>query len=443
MPPDRTATDRIDQLVGPEKPAPVRRKVFYGWYIVAASVGLNFYLSIVFFQGFQVFFLPILREFGWSRALTSGAFSLRQLESGLLAPGIGFLVDRWGPRIVIIAGVIMGGLGMVMMGYVNSLWSFYVAFLIASLGVSGASHGVSWSVAVANWFSRLRGRALGIAMLGPVIGGPFIVVIAVMEGLLGWRVALIMLGAGLMIVGVPLGFVARSRPERYGLLQDGATPQEAERYRVASRMSAPEGASDGLTVGQAIGTRDFWVLMALFAAVFMGISGLMVHLIPLLEDLDYSSTQAATTLGLMFLLSGIGRVSSGFLADAIDFRTVMGGLILLQLVGLFLLSLIGPGQTWLIGLFILIFGVGFGGTIPLRPFLIMQLFGARAFGALQGLVQGGAIAAGMMGPVFYGWAFDTTGSYNLAIYASIATILASLPLLLLMRKPQRVARSLR
>ena len=79
---------------------------------------------------------------------------------------IGFLVDRWGPRIVILAGVIMGGLGMVMMGYVNSLWSFYVAFLIASLGVSGASHGVSWSVAVANWFSRLRGRALGIAMLG-------------------------------------------------------------------------------------------------------------------------------------------------------------------------------------------------------------------------------------------------------------------------------------
>ena len=176
-----------------------------------------------------------------------------------------------------------------------------------------------------------------------------------------------MLGAGLMIVGVPLGFVARSRPERYGLLQDGASPQEAEQYRMASRMSAPEGASDGLTVGQAVGTRDFWVLMALFAAVFMGISGLMVHLIPLLEDLDYSSAQAATTLGLMFLLSGIGRVGSGFLADAIDFRTVMGGLILLQLVGLFLLSLVGPGQTWLIGLFILVFGVGFGGTIPLRP----------------------------------------------------------------------------
>ena len=117
----------------------------------------------------------------------------------------------------------------------------------------------------------------------------------------------------------------------------------------------------------------------------------------------------------------------------------MAGLIAFQLVGLSLLILVGPSQLWLVGLFILLFGIGFGGTIPLRPFLIMQIFGARSFGSLQGLVQGGAIGAGMAGPVFYGWVFDTRGSYDLAIYASIATILAALPLLLLMRKPQKVA----
>ena len=420
----------------------MRRKVFYGWYIVAASVGLNFYLSIVFFQGFQVFFLPILREFGWTRALTSGAFSLRQLESGLLAPVIGFVVDRWGPRVVILSGVILGGLGMIMMGYVNSLWTFYLAFLIASLGVSGASHGVSWAVAVANWFDRLRGRALGVAMLGPVIGGPFVVVIAILEGMLGWRIAIIMLGIGLLIVGIPLSFVARARPEPYGYLPDGATPEEAEKREAGVPGLALEGASDGLTVSQAVHTRDFWVLIMLFAAVFMGISGLMVHLIPMLEDLSYSSAQAASILGFMFLLSGIGRISSGFLADMVDFRIVMGGLIAFQLVGLLLLSLVGPSQIWLVGLFILLFGIGFGGTIPLRPFLIMQIFGARSFGALQGLVQGGAIGAGMMGPIFYGWVFDTTGSYDLAIFASMATISAAAPLLFLMRKPQRVVISL-
>lgn len=421
----------------------MRKKVFYGWYIVAGSVALNFYLSIVFFQGFQVFFLPILHEFGWTRAMTSGAFSLRQLESGLLAPAIGFLVDRWGPRVIIVTGVILGGLGMIMIGYANSLLTFYLAFLITSLGVSGASHGVSWAVAVANWFNKLRGRALGVAMLGPVLGGPFIVVVAVLEGMLGWRVSIIMLGAGLIVVGVPLGFVARPRPEPYGYFQDGATQEEAARSEIGRRGLAVGGASDGLTVGQAVHTRDFWVLIVLFAAVFMGISGLMVHLIPMLEDMNYSSAQAASILGIMFLLSGIGRISSGFLADMIDFRIVMAGLISFQLVGLFLLTLVGPSQIWLVGLFILLFGIGFGGTIPLRPFLIMQIFGARAFGSLQGLVQGGAIGAGMMGPIFYGWVFDTTGSYNLAIYVSIAIILMAFPLLLLMRKPQGVASSLR
>ena len=420
----------------------MKRKVFYGWYIVAASVGLNFYLSVVFFQGFQVFFLPILQEFGWTRALTSGAFSLRQLESGLLAPAVGFLVDRWGPRIVILLGVILGGVGMIMMSYVDSLWTFYVAFLIASLGVGGASHGVSWSVAVAQWFQRLRGRALGIAMLGPVVGGPFVVVVAILEGMIGWRAGIMLLGVGLIIVGTPLALVARSRPEPYGYLPDGDEPGEVDTSEVDVRGLALEGASNGLTVGQAVHTRDFWVLTFMFAAVFMGISGLMVHLIPLLQDLNYTAAQAASILGLVFLLSGIGRIGSGFLADIIDFRLVLGGLIVFQLVGLLILSIVGPSQIWLVATFSLLFGIGFGGTIPLRPFLIMQSFGARSFGALQGLVQGGAIGAGMVGPVFYGWVFDTTESYDLAIYASVAIILTALPLTYLLRKPQELATSL-
>ena len=418
---------------------PVKRRFFYGWYIVAASVGLNFYLSIVFFQGFQVFFLPILREFGWSRALTSGAFSLRAVETGLLAPVVGLLVDRLGPRIVILWGVILSGVGMIMLGYINSLWTFYVAFLIASLGVSGASHGVSWAVVVANWFDRLRGRALGIAMLGPVVGGPFVVVVAILEEMLGWRTSIVMLGIGVLIVGIPLSLVARSRPELYGYLPDGAVPEESEGNEAEMSGLDLEGASNGFTVAQAVSTRDFWVLTVLFAFMFMGISGLMVHLIPMLEDMNYSSAQAASILGLLFLLSGIGRIGAGLLADMIDVRLVMTGLIVCQLVGLVFLSMIGPSQIWLIGIFALVFGIGFGGTIPLRPFLIMQIFGARAFGALQGLVQGGAISAGVAGPVFYGWVFDTRGSYDLAIYASLATIVMSIPLVYLLRKPQEVA----
>lgn len=414
------------------------RRIFYGWYIVAASIGLNFYLSVVFFQGFQVFFLPILNEFGWTRALTSGAFSLRQLESGLLAPAVGFLVDRFGPRIVILVGVILGGLGMVLMSYVDSLWTFYIAFLIASLGMSGASHGVSWAVAVANWFRKLRGRALGMAMMGPVLGGPFVVIAAIIEDMLGWRVAVMMMGIGLLIVGTPLALVARSKPEDYGYLPDGATHSESETPNHLQQSLSSEDSS-GATVGEAVRTLDFWVLTLVFAATFIGISGLMVHLIPLLQDLDYTSAQAATILGLVFLLSGIGRIGSGFLVDIIDFRIVTSVFIALQVAGLLTLSIINPSQVWLVSIFALLFGIGFGGTIPLRPFLIMQSFGPRAFGALQGLVQGGAIGAGVVGPVLFGWIFDTTESYDLAIYSSAMIMLGAIPFTYALRKPERSA----
>ena len=161
------------------------KKIFYGWYIVAGSIAMNFILTVFFGLGFNVFFLPILHEFGWSRAITSGAFSLRAVESGLMAPVIGFLVDKWGPRVIILWGVVFSGLGMVLMGYIDSLMGFYIAFLVASLGNTGASHGVSWVTAVANWFDRLRGRALGIAMMGPVLGGPLLATVAIVEGLIG------------------------------------------------------------------------------------------------------------------------------------------------------------------------------------------------------------------------------------------------------------------
>ena len=332
----------------------MRKRIFYGWYIVAGSVAMNFYLSVVFFQGFQVFFLPILNEFGWTRALTSGAFSLRQLESGLLAPVIGFLVDRWGPRVIILLGVIIGGAGMVGMAYINSVWSFYVVFMVASFGVSGASHGVSWSVAVANWFNRLRGRALGIAMLGPVVGGPFVVSVAVLEAWLGWRVSMLLLGVGVWIVGIPLSLLARSFPEKYGYLPDGDTRGGANDDDYEDENF------EGIGVKEAVRTRNFWVITVLFGAQFIGISGLFVHLIPMLQDLNYSASQAAGILGLLFLLSGIGRIGAGTLADTVDYRLVMSVLIVFQLVALMLLTLVsGPSDFWLVVLYSFLFGVGF------------------------------------------------------------------------------------
>lgn len=411
-------------------------RIFYGWYIVAASVAMNFYLSLVFFQGFQAFFLPISEEFHWDRATTSGAFSLRQLESGLLAPLLGFTLDRWGPRTVILCSVLVTGAGMVLMGFITNLWMFYGAFVIISMGASGASHGISWPVAIVKWFQRLRGRALGLACMGPVVSGPFVVTMAMLQNAVGWRDAVRLLGLGVWLVGIPLALTVRTEPTRYGYLPDGDPPEQKFETVEADQATGRESAS-GLSVSQAIRTRGFWLLLLVLGLQFVGLSGLSVHLIPLLEDVGYSSNQAASILGLVFLLSGIGRFGSGIVSDWIDRRVVLAGLLTSQILAALSLTLIGPSAFWHAGLFALFYGVGFGGTIPMRSLLIGDLFGSRAFGAIQGLIQGGAIAAGVLGPVFFGRVFDITHSYDLALYISSAISAAAIPAAFLLQLPYR------
>ncbi len=412
-------------------------RIFYGWYIVAACVAMNFYLSLVFFQGFQAFFLPISKEFHWDRATTSGAFSLRQLESGFLAPLVGFTVDRWGARTIILWSVVVCGAGMVLLSFITNLWMFYGAFLVISLGTSGASHGISWPVAIVKWFQRLRGRALGLAYMGPVVSGPFIVTMALLESAMGWRDAVRLLGLGVFLIGIPLALVVRSEPRRYGYLPDGDPPETQQpEGTAADRVIANETAS-GLSAGQALRTRGFWTLLLVLGLQFVGLSGLSVHLIPLLEDIGCSSAQAASALGLVFLLSGIGRFGGGIVSDWIDRRLVLAGLLASQVAASLFVTQIGPSAFWQVGLFALLYGVGFGGTIPLRSLLIGDLFGSRAFGAIQGLIQGGAVAGGVFGPVFFGRVFDVTHSYDLALYVSSAISALAIPATFLLRLPPR------
>lgn len=413
------------------------KKPFYGWYIVAASVAMNCYLSIAFFQGFQVFFLPMVKEFGWSRAATSGAFSLRQLENGILAPLVGVLVQRWGARKVIFAGVLIGGLGLMSIGTINSLLAFYVTFTIASVGVSGPSHGVSWPVVVSNWFRRLRGRALGIATMGPVLGGPFVVFAAVLNDWLGWRVAIVLLGIGMLIVGLPLSLVARSHPEPYGYHPDGDSQQSVDHESGDALPSAVT----GLSTLQAIKTKQFWIIALIFGGQFLAISGLHVHFIPLIEDMDYTTTQAATLFGVVFFLSGIGRLLAGSLADIIDYRLILGTLLGFQLVSFVLLSQTQSGELVLLIVFALIHGIGFGGTIPLRPFVLARLFGRDSQAAILGLLQGVSIGTSVFGPIFYGWVFDVAESYYYAIAASGAVVIAVIPLVLTLPRGSLLSKS--
>ena len=238
------------------------------------------------------------------------------------------------------------------------------------------------------------------------------------------------LGLGMLIVGLPLSLVARSRPEPYGYHPDGDS--EPARDSVVEGSLAPE--VTGLTTIQAIKTKHFWIIALIFGGQFLAISRLHVHFIPLIEDMNYTTAQAAALFGVVFFLSGIGRLLAGSLADMIDYRLILGGLLIFQFVSFVLLTQTHSGELLLLIVFCLIHGIGFGGTIPLRPFVLARLFGRGSQAAILGLLQGVSIGTSVFGPIFYGWVFDVTDSYLYAMVASGLIIALVLPFVLTLPK---------
>ena len=184
----------------------------------------------------------------------------------------------------------------------------------------------------------------------------------------------------------------------------------------------------------AIKSKSFWLLVALYGLHGVGLSGFFVHQIPFFEHIGFSTAQAAMTVSVMFTASGIGRLSAGFLMDLIDWRLLMLVVMITQTLDLF--ALIYVSEYWHALLFSVIMGIGFGATIPSRPILVGKYFGMRAYGTIQGLLQGSAIASGVAGPIIMGWVFDQYLSYNPAIVGFTALTALTIPVILLCRHPE-------
>ena len=351
---------------------------------------------------------------------------------------MGFLVDRLGGRKVIIICMVISGFGLVLMSRINSLWSFYVTFALISVGVSGASHGISWPTVVAAWFNRLRGRALGFTFLGPVVGAPAIILVVLLEQAVGWRLSVLYLGIGIWLIGIPLGALARSKPTDYGYLPDGDLPNEDTKNALADKNLPEDSPDDHMMTGQtatmALRSKAFWLLVGLYGLHGVGLSGFFVHQIPFFEHIGFSTAQSAMTVSVMFTASGIGRLSAGFLMDLIDWRIIMLVVMVTQTLDMF--ALIYVSEYWHALVFSVIMGIGFGATIPSRPILVGKYFGMRAYGTIQGLLQGSAIASGVAGPIIMGWVFDQYLSYNPAIVGFTALTALTIPVILLCRNPE-------
>lgn len=411
-----------------------RRRLFYGWVIV----GVGFVCQMVTginFQGFSTY-LPLLEnEFGWSKALLAAPVSLTQVEMALLGPFIGYLVDKLGPRFMITSGIGLFGLGLVLFGFVNEIWSFIAVFTLMALGASLSSLLVV-STAINNWFRRGRTLGIGLATTGLGISGVIAIpLIVATQGAFGWRTAAMISGVLVWAVGIPAGLLMRDRPERYGLLPDGDPPPESQSRVSHSPVSYDSRRAVDLTVREAFHTSSFWLISLGTAFGMFAMSAVMVHQFSQMEqDVGLSRSSAASVIVVMSVFNIGGRLFGGFLGDRVSKRLLLGVALLGTGVAILILaSATGLEQAMVFGV---IYGTAWGIRTPVTNAIRGEYFGRSHYGQISGISQGISAPFAIVGPVLVGFLADVYGDYQTTlIYLGAASLLASV--LLFMAAPPK------
>lgn len=416
-----------------------RTNIFYGWWILVAGIIVNTYGSGSYQYGFGVFFKPISEEFGWTRAATSAAFSMSSLEGGLEGPVIGPLIDRFGPRKLMIIGITLLSLGLILLSQINSLLTFYLVYvLVVAIGFNTGFHWAA-QTAIANWFHRKLTVAMGLLSSAQGLGGA---IMAPSLGWLlaqfGWRSSLILVGVTMFLICMPLAFLIKHRPEEHGCLPDGdtETPATAEDPKTPKLKGNSSLVEDYFTVWEAMRTTVWWQLTLGFALRGLSVGAVLVHQVPFLIDQGFDPQVAAYTLGLLAFMSLPGRIIFGFLGDMFPKRYLLSLNYVFQGAGLLLLLRAQTIEE--VYLFTFLYGLGWG-SAPLMMSIRGEYFGRRYYGTISGFNQAFVMIGHVAGPVFAGWVFDVTQSYQLA-FVIFAVALFAGAVILFFAKPPRPPR---
>ncbi|MFH1484968.1 MAG: MFS transporter [Chloroflexota bacterium] len=411
-------------------------KIFYGWWVVLAGAVTGAFGAGAYQFGFGVFFKPISDEFGWSRVATAAAFSMSALEGGIEGPIVGVLVDRFGPRKLMMIGITVLSLGLLALSQINSLLSFYLVYML--LIAIGFNTGFHWSaqIAVANWFARRRGRALGLLASARGIGGSIMAPgLAWLVVHMGWRGSLIVLGLCMFAFCLPLAMLVRRRPEDHGLLPDGDEP-DALHAVVAKepglKDKAPTEEAD-FTVGEALRSRAWWLLVIGFTLRAFGAGAIVVHQVPLLTDRGFDIQVAANTLGALAVASIPGKAVLGLLGDTFPKRYLLAMTFIAQAISVVVLLRAQTIQE--VYVFAVLYGLGTG-CGPVMQAIRAEYFGRTYFGTIGGLAQAVVVVGNVAGPVFAAWIFDITRSYDVALAIFAVTLMVGAVTVFQARRPK-------
>jgi MFS family permease len=386
------------------------------WVTLAIASGLYF--------AFPIFFVALLEEFGWSRGATAAAFSISSIVQGVLSPLVGILVDRWGPRPVMLAGACLLGGACVLASRIDSLWSLYaVTGVLAATGVCA----VSWipsGALIARWFAERRGSMMGLAFSG--MGAGVLVIGPLAQWLItghGWRAAYLVLGVGTLAVLIPLIALGVREPTTAAPLPRG--PGAAAR-------------AAGAEVADALRSRAFWALFFAYLCTPLAVFPVVTHQVAFAVDHGFARLFVAGIFGLTGLLSTVGRIGFGIAADRLGRTTSATISYACTAVGtLCLLGLeVWPHAAALYA-YAFFFGLGFGARGPIITAMASQLFAGRRFGAIYGILSVGNGIGGGVAPWFGGVVYDLTGSYRIAFTIAVGFCALGAGCFWLARPPRR------
>jgi len=387
--------------------------LFYGWWIVTIGCIQDAVKGGTFNSAFSLYFLPVLTELNLTRAATSLPFSLAKLESALQGPVIGYLIDRFDLRLMMVVGTILAGLGFILLSLTHSYISFLLVFMgLLSFGFQAGFNHASMA-AVNHWFLRKRGLAMSIVQTGQSIGGVLIfplVALAVLK--LGWRPAALLSGIGVLLL-IPLCLLVRRSPESMGMVPDGEPrlphPPPAATVRAVRRVrDTPE-----FSTREALRTPTFWQLAAFHGLRNVPYAGVTVHLVPLLVWKGLDQPTAAFFVGLMALSTIIIRPLTGWLGDRWSKQKIGATGVILGGVGIALLTY-SNGALWHIVCFAILFSFG-DGINSVTWALVGDFFGRQQFASIRGWIGMIQSLASMPAAVFTGWIYDRTESYTEAL----------------------------
>ena len=412
--------------------------VYYGWIVVAASSTVVFARMAPAITTLTVLIFPISQQLGWSRTLIAGSVSAGAIASLALAPAVGWAIDRFGARPVLVVSVLGLGVAMLSLAWATIPLTFYIAFASARV-VFHTSAPIGASTVAARWFIAKRGRAIGVIFLIGAVGGIVYTMVAslVVESY-GLKTTWIVIGLMVLVISVAPSFLlVAERPEDVGLLPDGDEPADKKMFPVSAfheveNMTLEE---DSWLLSEAVRSGTFWLLILMGFACYFVHTSIGVHMGAYFRDLGLGATSAALAVSVSWIVSAIGSLVWGWVTDRISVRYAYCGMFLFQAGST--LYLMFTGGTAGVFLASALFGVVSAGSNVVPSVIYANYFGRSSLGKIRGLGEVGVLLGQGTGPVIAGVLFSLQGGYDTIFVVFIVLALGCSLLALKARPPAR------